>query len=189
MDAQTAPVDTRLTYDDLLLFPEDGKRHELIDGEHIVTPTPVTRHQRLVTRLTIGIGAHLDAHPEQGEVFAVSVDIVLTLFDVVVPDLIVIAGDQADIVGDKCIRGAPAIVVEVLSPRTRKRDAQAKRRLYERSGVREYWLVDPELDLVQVFRSAEGRFGRADVRTAEDRHTLTTPVLPGCAIDLPTLFR
>lgn len=189
MDAQTAPVDTRLTYDDLLLFPDDGKRHELIDGEHVVTPTPITRHQRLVTRLTVAIGAHLDAHPDQGEVFAVSVDIVLTLFDVVVPDLIVVACDQADIVGDKSIRGAPALVVEVLSPRTRKRDAQAKRRLYERSGVREYWLVDPEPDLVQVFRSADGRFGRPVVLAAEHRETLTTSLLPGWAIDLPTLFR
>lgn len=107
MDAQTAPVDTRLTYDDLLLFPDDGKRHELIDGEHVVTPTPITRHQRLVTRLARVLGNHLEEHPEQGEVLAVSVDIVLTLCDVVVPDVVVIAGDQADILAERNIRGSP----------------------------------------------------------------------------------
>jgi len=71
-----------------------------------------------------------------------------------------------------------------------KRDAQTKRRLFERSGVREYWLVDPELDVVQVFRpTLEGRLARVVELTAEDGDVLTTPLLPGCQIDLRELFR
>lgn len=190
MDAPATEADTRLTYDDLLEFPDDGRRHELIDGEHIVTPTPATRHQRIVTRLTIAIGNFLDASPEHGEVLGASVDIVLSRHDAVVPDLVVIAADQAAILGDKNVHGAPALVVEVISPSSRKRDAQVKRRLFEKRGVREYWLVDPELDLVQVYRrGADEKFSRAIELTAEDGGVLSTPLLPGCAIDLRTLFR
>ena len=78
----------------------------------------------------------------------------------------------------------------MLSKSTRKRDAQIKRRLFERTGVREYWLVDPELDTVQVFRpSPEGKLIRVAELTAEDDHTLTTPLLHGCSISLRELFR
>ena len=82
----------------------------------------------------------------------------------------------------------PALVIEVLSKSTRKRDAQIKRRLFERTGVREYWLVDPELDAVQVFRPLDGRLQRVAELTVEDDHTLTTPLLPGWAIGLRDLF-
>ena len=77
----------------------------------------------------------------------------------------------------------------MLSPGTRKRDAQAKRRLFERTGVREYWLVDPELDTVQVLRlSAEGKLVRVAELSADDDEALTTPLLPECAIELRALF-
>ena len=182
--------DTRLTYDDFLLFPDDGKRHELIDGVHYVTPSPRLRHQDLVGRLFGAIFVHLQEHPEAGRVFVAPLDVVLSHYDVVEPDLLFIASDQAGIMTEKNIQGAPALVVEVMSKSTRKRDAQIKRRLFEQVGVREYWLVDPELDTVQVFRpTAEGRLARVEELTPEDGGTLTTPLLPGCGIDVRTLFR
>jgi Uma2 family endonuclease len=190
MHPATPAVDTRLTYDDFLLFPEDGKRHELIDGVHYVTPSPRLRHQDLVGRLYVAIAAYLVEHPMAGRVFLSPVDVVMSFHDIVVPDLIFVAGDQAAIMTEKNIQGAPALVVEVLSKSTRKRDAQIKRRLFEQAGVREYWLVDPELDTVQVFRpTAEGRLTRVEELTAEDGGTLATPLLPACAIDVRTLFR
>lgn len=183
-------ADTRLTYDDFLLFPDDGKRHELINGVHYVTPSPRLRHQDLVGRLYVAITAYLVEQPTAGRVFLSPVDVVLSFHDIVVPDLIFIAGDQAGIMTEKNIQGAPSLVVEVLSESTRKRDAQIKRRLFEQVGVREYWLVDPELDTVQVFRpTAEGRLARVEELTTEDGGTLATPMLPGCAIDIRTLFR
>ena len=122
--------------------------------------------------------------------FVAPLDVVLSHYDIVVPDLIFIASDQAGIMTEKNIQGAPALVVEVLSKSTRKRDAQIKRRLFEQVGVREYWLVDPELDTVQVFRpTTEGRLARVEELTAEDGGTLTTPLLPGCGIDVRTLLR
>jgi Uma2 family endonuclease len=78
----------------------------------------------------------------------------------------------------------------VISDDTRKRDEQIKRRLFERTGVREYWLVDPELDTMQLFRpTPAGKLARVAELTAEDGDTLTTPLLPGCEIDLRDLFR
>jgi Uma2 family endonuclease len=190
MRSPAVPADTRFTYDDFVLLPDDGKRHEIIDGEHYVTPSPNVRHQRLVRRLLLEIELYLKANPSTGEVFPAPLDVVLSHFDVVEPDLLFVAGDQTDILTEKNIQGAPALVVEVLSKSTRKRDAQIKRRLFERTGVREYWLVDPELDTVQVFRpSPEGKLARVVELTSEDGDVLTTPLLPGCQIDLRELFR
>ena len=183
-------ADTRLTYDDFVLFPDDGKRHEMIDGEHYVTPSPNLRHQQLVGRLHVEIAVYLRAHPQAGQVFLSPLDVVLSHYDVVEPDLLFVAGDQTAIMTDKNVQGPPALVVEVLSKSSRKRDAQTKRRLFERTGVREYWLVDPELDAMQVFRpSPEGKLTRVAELSAEDADTLTTPRLPGCGIGLPELFR
>jgi len=190
MGSPTQHVDTRLTYDDFLLFPDDGKRHEIIDGVHYVTPSPNRRHQRLVGRLHLQVARHLEAHPGLGEVFLAPFDVVLSRFDVVEPDLLFIAGDQPEILTAQNVQGPPALVVEVLSKSTRKRDAQTKRRLFERTGVREYWLVDPELDTVQVFRpSPDGRLARVAELTAEDDDHLASPLLGDCTIGLRDLFR
>lgn len=190
MRSPTARADTRLTYDDFVLFPDDGKRHEIIDGEHVVTPAPNVRHQVLVRRLVYDLENYFRSHPQAGQVFSAPLDVLLSPYDIVEPDLFVVTGDQAGILTEKNVQGPPALVIEVLSKSTRKRDAQAKRRLFERSGVREYWLVDPELDAVQVFRrSPEGRLTRVVELTAEDGDVLITPLLPGCQIDLRELFR
>ena len=136
--------DTRLTVDDFMLFPDDGKRHEIIDGVHYVTPSPVTRHQAISGRLHLSLGNFLAEQPQLGRVYYAPFDVIFTRWDVVEPDLLVIAGDQLDILTTKNVQGAPAIVVEILSPGTRKVDESIKRRLFERGGVREYWLIDPE---------------------------------------------
>jgi Uma2 family endonuclease len=184
-----ARADSRLTYDDFLLFPDDGRRHEIIDGEHYVTPSPNLRHQRLVGRLFLSIGNYLAAHPGAGQLFLAPLDVVLSYHDVVEPDLLFVAGDQSAIMTEKNIQGPPALVIEVISKGTRKKDAQTKRRLFERTGVREYWLVDPERDLVQVLRaSTEGKLVRVEELAAEDDATLTTPLLAGWQLSMRALF-
>ncbi len=184
-----ARADSRLTYDDFLLFPDDGRRHEIIDGEHYVTPSPNLRHQRLVGRLFLSIGNYLAAHPGAGQLFLAPLDVVLSYHDVVEPDLLFVAGDQSAIMTEKNIQGPPALVIEVISKSTRKKDAQTKRRLFERTGVREYWLVDPELDLVQVLRaSPDGKLVRVEELTAEDDAILTTPLLAGWQLTMRALF-
>jgi Uma2 family endonuclease len=190
MRSPAACADMRLTYDDFVLFPDDGKRHEIIDGEHVVTPSPNVRHQVLVRRLSCDLENYFRAQPQAGQVFTAPLDVLLSPFDIVEPDLFVVTGEQAGILTEKNVQGPPALVIEVLSKSTRKRDSQTKRRLFERSGVREYWLVDPELDAVQVFRpTLEGRLARVVELTAEDGDVLATPLLLGCQIDLRELFR
>lgn len=182
--------DRRLTYEDFLLFPDDGLRHEIIDGEHYVTPSPNMRHQELVGRLHLSLGTFLEDRPDRGRVFLSPFDVVFSFHDIVEPDLIFVAPDQMHILTDKNIQGTPALVVEILSPSTRKRDKRIKRRLYERTGVREYWLVDPELDTVTIDRrAADDSFPRVAELTAQGCDTLTTPLLPDWSLTLPRLFR
>jgi len=182
----SARTDSRLTYDDFLLFPDDGQRHELIDGEHYVTPTPVLRHQRLLGRLHLAVANYLVANPGHGEVLLSPFDIVFSKWDVVEPDLMFIARDQY-ILTEKNIVGAPALVVEILSPSTRKRDQNLKLRLFEKHGVREYWMVDPDHDTVTVDRLDEvGAFTRSGVFGVDA--VLSTPLLPGWALPLGQLF-
>ena len=188
--AGTSHSATRLTYDDLVaMFPDDdGVHRELIGGEIFVTPSPVTRHERLLRRLVVSLGSHLDAHPEQGELFMARFDVVMTPHDVVEPDVIVVLGDQVDILNDKNVRGAPGLVAEILSPGTRKRDQTLKRDLFDRQGVREYWMVDPDCNQVLVCRrAADGGFLPAAV--FDTRQTLTTALLPGWSLALAQLFK
>ena len=178
----------KLTYADFLRFPDDGRRHELIDGVHVVTPSPATVHQRIVARLTVALSACLDASG-LGEVFTAPFDVVLSEHDVVEPDLLVVLREQQEILTDLHVRGAPALVIEVLSPGTRRRDEGAKRRTYDRFGVQEYWLVNPAARSVSILRrESSGGLSLADTLTADAESKLTTSLLPGLVIDLPKLF-
>ncbi len=103
-----------------------------------VTPSPNLRHQDVAGRLHLSIGGFLEAHPEHGRVFHSPLDVVFSFHDVVEPDLLFVASDQLEILTEKNVQGVPALVIEVLSPSTRKRDEKLKRSLYERGGVREY---------------------------------------------------
>jgi Uma2 family endonuclease len=187
-DMQTARAEpTRLTYDAYVNFPDDGRRHELIDGELIVTPAPVTRHQRIGRRLLVAIDVHLQASRE-GEVFIAPFDVILSDYDVVQPDLLFVSNDRQSIVRD-WVRGAPDLVVEILSPSTRRLDEIGKLQLYDRRGVREYWVVDPEIDAIKVYRRAEdGGFPRVADLSASAGDGLTTPLLQGFAMTLRELF-
>lgn len=179
----------RLTYEDFVRIPDDGKRHEIIDGVHYVTPSPVLRHQQLLGRLHGAMFAFLEQHPEIGQVLLSPLDTVFSPFDVVEPDLLFIAADQPEIVTEPNIQGAPALVIEILSPSTRARDKGVKRQLFDRGGVREYWLVDPNgRDLTIYRRTADGKFPRVAQLSAADEATVVTPLLPGFAFSLVKLF-
>jgi Uma2 family endonuclease len=178
----------KLTYEDFLSFPDDGRRHELIDGDHYVTPSPVTVHQRLVGRLFAALHAHL-VGSGTGEAFVAPFDVVLSQHDVVEPDLLVVLRDQRHILTGQHVRGAPAIVIEILSPGTRRRDATLKRQLYARTGVREYWMVDPDRGAITVCRqAAPGVLETAVDLTAAAGDVLSSPLLPSFEVPLTTIF-
>jgi Uma2 family endonuclease len=179
----------KLTYDDFVLFPDDGKRHELIDGEHYVTPSPNTRHQTIVGTLHFLIRTHLETHPI-GRIFIAPFDVVFSDFDVVEPDLLYVSNARlAGVLTPANVQGAPDFVIEIGSPGTRKRDETIKRHLYERFGVSEYWIVDPELDLIRVYRREREGFGRAIELSREAGDLLTTPLLSELNLPLARIFR
>lgn len=179
-------VDVKLTYQDLLAMPEDGLRHELIDGVHYVSAAPRPRHQLALIRLATRIETYLRAHP-LGVLRPGPADVVFTDHDVVEPDLLFISRERREILtGLNISGGAPELVVEILSPSTRRRDPVLKHRLYERWGVDEYWIVDPPRETVQAFRRAGGRYRLAAELGAGD--VLATPILPGLALPLAEVF-
>ena len=179
----------KLTYDDFVLFPDDGKRHELIDGEHYVTPSPNLKHQKVSGNLHLLIGVWLEDHPI-GQIFYAPFDVVFSRYDVVEPDLLYVSNARAAAVLTSAnVKGAPDLVIEIGSPSTRKRDETIKRHLYERSGVSEYWVVDPELDVVRVYRRDAEGFGRAIEMSVDAGDILTTPLLPGLALPLSRIFK
>jgi Uma2 family endonuclease len=187
-DVRPSAARVKLTYEDFLLFPDDGKRHELIDGEHYVTPSPNTRHQRILGRLYLLIANWLHEHP-LGQLFFAPFDVVLSNVDVVEPDLLYMSNERAaEILTEKHVSGVPELVIEVAAPGTRKRDEILKRRRYEHFGVSGYWIVDPDINVIRVFRRSGGRFTRALELSAEAGDVLTTALLPGLEIALAQLL-
>lgn len=178
---------TRLTYDDFLRLPDDGKRYEIIDGELFVNAAPVPRHQRIVRILLVRLDRYFETHGG-GEAFGAPIDVVLSQDNIVEPDVIAIKSDRASIIGPKNIQGAPHLVIEVLSDGSRRIDESYKRRLYDRFGVDEYWIADPELELVKIYRRMAAGFERVAEIEADEGGTITTPLLPGFSLDVRDVF-
>ncbi|MDE0213549.1 MAG: Uma2 family endonuclease, partial [Deltaproteobacteria bacterium] len=106
--------------------------------------------------------------------------------NVVQPDVLFVSSERTGIVTERCIHGAPDLVVEIASPSTVHRDRGIKRELYARHGVAEYWLVDPVTETVEVLRLTDRRFVIAGRYNRSD--TLTTSALPGLAVHLNEVF-
>jgi Uma2 family endonuclease len=189
MENPSSPV--RLTYADLCRLPDDGLRHELIDGEHYMTPAPTYRHQHVAMNVGGLLFMFLREH-RLGHVYMAPLDVLFSEMDVVEPDVLYVSEERLRAQQEeRYLTVTPDLVVEVLSPSTRRVDRGAKRGLYERQGVPEYWLIDPVLETVQVFRLERGRFELAAdlVRQRGDAAAaLSTPLLPGLRIPLDDVF-
>jgi Uma2 family endonuclease len=178
------------TYEDLLQLPEDGLRHEILDGEHVVTPSPVPRHQLVVYRLSGLFYPYFKANPI-GQVFPAPLDVLLSTRDVVEPDLFFVAKKSSGIVNGTNVQGAPELAIEILSPGTRSRDLGRKRERYELLGVGEYWVLDPERDTASLFRRATpeaAEFESPIVVAAGADERLSSPLFPGLEIPLREVF-
>jgi Uma2 family endonuclease len=161
---------TRYTWQDVLLAPEDGNRYEAIGGELYVTPAPSLRHQRTSLRLSVALYRIVE-EPVHGVVLAAPTGVEFPHTEEgAQPDLLVVSRARFGVLRRGWIRGAPDLVVEILSPTTAPRDRGPKLDLYRRQGVAEYWIVDPEARSVEVWRlgtdAAEGevRTDRVPVR-------------------------
>lgn len=137
----------------------------------------------MLTRLDRYFEEHGD-----GEVFCAPFDVVLSSENVLEPDLIVIKSDRASIVREKRIHGAPNITVEILSEGSRRKDEVTKRRLYEKFAVEEYWVGDPAIDVVKLYRHSGEAFAPAIELNTEAGGSITSPLLPGFALDVNWIF-
>lgn len=154
-----------------------------------MTPSPNQSHQTIVGNLYALIWIYVDSHGG-GRAFVAPFDVVFSHFDVVEPDILFVSQERAgQILTAKNVQGAPDLVVEVGSPGTRRRDERLKQQLYERFGVSDYWVIDPELESIKVYRAVEGRYVRRHELTLENDDVLTTPLLPGLELPLARIFK
>ena len=132
----------KLTYEDYIAFPDDGQRHEIVDGEHVVTPSPKSYHQTLLMRISAQLFDQIDKQG-MGRVLPSPMDVRLSTVDVVQPDILVVLEPRTHIIEEDYVSGAPDLAIEILSKSTANRDRGIKKTRYERLGVAEYWVVDP----------------------------------------------
>jgi Uma2 family endonuclease len=154
-----------LTAEEYFAMPEDDDRlYELLDGELMVRPAPLTLHQRIVRRLLVLLDAHVREHT-LGEVFLSPIAVVLSRTSVVLPDLVYVALDRAGLVTARAIEGAPTLLIEVSSPSTRHLDRRRKFELYARHGVPYYWMVEADERAIEAYELAGGAY-RLTVRAS-----------------------
>ncbi len=171
------------TIAELLALPEDGKRHELLDGVHVVTPTPRLQHQRAAREVSKLLENQCEEDPDL-EVFGVPGDIQLNDHTVAEPDAFVLRRNPDKPYQSWADAPIPLLAVEILSPSTASRDRGIKRRLYLEAGVEEYWIVDIDAQLVERWR-------QGDERPEIVHETLAWSLSPGVAgsIDLIEFFK
>jgi Uma2 family endonuclease len=178
----------KLTYQDYVQIPDDLDRHEILDGVHYVTPPPVVYHQEIGLNLILRLGAFVREH-KLGRILYPPLDVVLSPHDIAQPDMVFISNQRRQILTEPNIQGAPDLVIEILSPSTRRRDETLKRRRYEEGGVAEYWLVDPRRKAIRILRRLEGPgFSEPGELFAASDDTLTTPLLAGLEISVREMF-
>ena len=172
------------TYADYLTWPDDA-RYELIDGEaFLMAPAPLIEHQEVAGEVFRQLANQLDGKPCRPYIAPVDVrlprnDEADAAIDTVVqPDVLVVCDPEK--IDRRGVRGAPDWVLEVLSPSTAAHDQIAKRRTYERAGVREYWLVHPGDRTLTVYVLENGQYGRPEIYELKDETPIG--VLPGVSI-------
>jgi Uma2 family endonuclease len=169
----------RLGYPEYACFPEDGRRHEVIDGEHIVNPAPDMYHQRLSRRIQFQLYTQIELRG-LGEVLNAPADLQLSEWDIVQPDLMVVLNHKRAIITPTRIKGSPDLVVEILSASSVHNDRIRKMELYRKSAIPEYWVVDPDEHLVEQFVL------RGEAYELVNRHadSVTVQILEGVRVNL-----
>ena len=174
----------KFTYEDYKHTPED-KRYELLDGELIMVLAPRTAHQRTSRDILIPINTFV-AENDLGEVFIAPCDVVLSDTDVVQPDLLFVSKERSHIINEDNIRGAPDLVIEILSPSTAQRDRTLKRTLYALHGVPEYWQADTDAKIAMVLTLDNGEYKVAGIYG--EGQMLVSPLLQGFTLEIDKIF-
>ncbi len=179
-----AKAKVKLTVADYMKTPDDV-RYQLIDGELILAPSPTNRHQAVAFELAVALRQFVRQN-SLGIVQIAPLDVILAEHEVFQPDILFVSNDRREIMTPANIQGAPDLVVEILSPSTRRNDRGHKLDVYSRYGVREYWIVDPDAGLVEVLAAGDSGLALAATFSLED--VLVSPLLPGLAVELDQVF-
>ncbi len=179
------PFPILLGIDEYNELPNDGKTYQIIDGVLYVNPAPVPRHQRVSKNLQFQLMLQLEK-TGLGEIYNAPIDVILDKHTIVQPDLLFIRADRLNIVGEKNIQGPPDLVVEILSPSTRRTDVLIKSVSYARHQIPRYWLVDPAIDRIDAHLLADGSY-RLE-QTAQGAELLQPAGFPTLQLDLGAIF-
>lgn len=174
----------KFTYQDYLHMSED-RRYELIEGEFFMVPPPNEYHQRISRELEYALLGYVKKN-KSGFVYYAPFDVVFSDEDVVQPDIIYVSKERKNIITKDNIQGAPDLIVEIVSPKTGYRDRKIKRKLYFKHGVKEFWIVDPVKQTVEVLTHTKNDYKTKNVYPVDA--ILYSPLLKGFEIDLNLVF-
>ena len=167
-------------------LPETGRRYQLIEGDLYMAPAPNRFHQDVSFNIGFILAKYLEEHP-LGKAYFAPFDVYLTELDVFQPDLVFIARENFAILTDAGAEGAPDLVIEILSTKTAKLDRKLKIRVYARTGVKQLWLVDPDVRVVEVFDLPKNSQQPAVIHRENDR--FTSSFFPGLTFEVSNFFK
>jgi Uma2 family endonuclease len=174
------------TYQDYCVLPQDLNRHEIIEGDHIVTPSPGTRHQIILGSLLYFLESYIRTH-ELGTLLTAPLDVVLAPTSVVQPDLLFIRKDREHVVTEPNIQGPPDLVVEILSPSTAALDKGGKMALYAKYAVPHYWILDSIRFTLETYELEETHYSLV-AQFGKDEKARSS-LFPGLEIPMAELQR
>ena len=175
----------KLDFEQFRQLPDDGRRYELVRGEAHLTPSPATKHQIILARIHASLEGYI-SRTHLGRVLFAPLDVRLSTDTALQPDLIFVANAHAAIVQEDYIRGAPDLVVEILSPSTAAHDRATKLPLYAEAGLKELWMIDPQAKTVEMPK-LQGNKYLVEAALAGSR-ALTSTYFPGWELPLQDLF-
>jgi Uma2 family endonuclease len=173
------------TYQDYAQLPE-GAPYELINGQLVNEPSPTPYHQDISGKLLTFINNYLNANHLVGKAFVAPLDVYLENKETFQPDLIFISKERLNIIKEKNIQGAPDIVFEILSPSTAYYDLRHKKDIYAKHGVKEYWIIDPMEQSIEVYEQNNGAFEFSTKKVNNGK--LSSMALKGFAVALEEIF-
>lgn len=181
--SDTVSNKTRYSWAEYVLFPMDGKRHEVVNGDHYMNPAPSPRHQTVSRRLQYQLMTQIEM-TGRGFVFNAPTDVEIAPYDIVQPDLIIVMNERKSIIGSRKLKGVPDLIVEILSESNPDYDRVLKFAAYERAGLPEYWIVDPEEKTIHQFVCAGGKLVPRGVHNDE----IMPVVIADVRVSLPEVW-
>lgn len=182
MSIEKATAATPWDYAAYAAIPNDGRRHEILEGEHFVNPAPNLYHQQVSRRIQFQLYNEIEMK-ELGVVIDAPVDVQLSEHDIVQPDLVIITRARRHIMTPIKVKGVPDLLIEILSPSNPDHDLVTKRRVYERCGVLEYWIVHPDEHRVSQLFLVEGKYSESP-----HAQSITMRVDPHVTVDLTRVW-